>query len=116
VVAFLDPPSGYFYLHVPLIEAQTNVLAFFGGVQMKLSAAAIIFFSSITISFAGNFTPVPKNKIAQSGCSTACQNLFNVCLQVCGGNCLSTSPNKPAVGRNCDIEELLCLQNCPKGT
>ena len=40
-------------------------------------AVAIILLSS-TFSFAGNFTPIPKNKVAQIGCSTQCENLFNL--------------------------------------
>jgi hypothetical protein len=86
---------------------------------MKLVAAAIILFFSITISVAGNFTPIPKNKIAQSNCVSQCQNLFNLCLLVCGQFCLSdvldklTPPNKPVVFRNCDLERVICVRNCP---
>jgi len=83
---------------------------------MKITATAIIFFSSIAISLAGNFTPIAKNKIAQSGCSANCQNLFLQCLQVCGNNCLSTSTNKPVASRNCDTEQAICVKNCPPGT
>ena len=82
---------------------------------MKLIAAAIILFSSITFSFAGNYSPVSKNKIAQVGCVAVCQNLFNQCLNLCGNSCLSTSTNRLPVSRNCDIEQALCLQSCPKG-
>ena len=79
---------------------------------MKLSVAAVILFSSITFGFAGNFTPTPKNKIAQGGCALNCQALFNQCLQVCGSNCSSFSTNKPATARNCDVERDFCLQGC----
>ena len=44
--------------------------------SLRLRAAAIILLSSITISFAGNFTPIPKNKIAQGGCALNCQTFL----------------------------------------
>jgi hypothetical protein len=80
--------------------------------SLGLSAAAIILLSSITISFADNFTPIPKNKIAQGGCALNCQNLFNQCIQLCGSSCVSTSSNRLPVSRNCDVEQALCLQGC----
>jgi hypothetical protein len=80
--------------------------------SLRLSAAAIILSSSITICLAGNFTPVPKNKIAQGGCALNCQVLFNQCLQLCGSNCFSTSSNRLPVSRNCDVEQIICLQGC----
>jgi len=48
---------------------------------MKLSVAAILLFSSIATSFAGNFTPIPKNKIVQS-CAVNCQNSFDLCARL----------------------------------
>ena len=48
---------------------------------MKLTVAAIILLSSIATSFAGNFTPIPKNKIAQA-CNDACQNAFDLCVRL----------------------------------
>jgi hypothetical protein len=81
---------------------------------MKLGATLIIlFYFSITTSFAGNFTPIPKSKIAQSGaCAANCQSLFNLCLQLCGSSCLSTSTNRLPVTRNCDFERDACLRGC----
>ena len=88
--------------------------------SLKLGAAAIILFSSITISVAGSFTPIPKNKIAQSSCASQCQNFFNLCLLVCGQFCtsdvinnLTNLTNKPVVYRNCDLERAVCVRNCP---
>ena len=49
---------------------------------MKLGVAAIVLFSSVATSFAGNVTPIPKMKIAQTGCAAACQNNFNVCVNL----------------------------------
>ena len=79
---------------------------------MKQVVAAIILLSSITTSFAGNFTPIPKNKIAQFNCAANCQTLFNQCLQLCGNSCLSTSINRLPVSRNCDVERDLCILSC----
>ena len=81
---------------------------------MKQIVAAIILLSSITTSFADNFTPIPKNKIAQSqfNCSANCQILFNQCLQLCGFSCVSTSTNRLPVSRNCDVERDLCFLSC----
>jgi hypothetical protein len=79
---------------------------------LRSSAAAIIFLSSFTISFAGNFAPIQKNKIAQGGCALSCQTLFNQCIQLCGSSCVSTSTNRLPVSRNCDVEQALCLQGC----
>ena len=50
--------------------------------QNPLVPAAIILLSFGTISFAGNFTPIPKNKIVQTGCGGMCQNNFAVCVQL----------------------------------
>ena len=60
---------------------------------MKLSVAAITLFSSVATSFAGNVTPIPKMKIAQTGCAAACQNNFNVCV-----NLNSPPPVPPIAG------------------
>ena len=79
---------------------------------MKLSAVAIILLSSITTSFAGNFTPIPKIKIAQTTCLDNCQRAFVLCLGVCGSNCTSLSNNRPAVSRNCDVEQAICQRGC----
>ena len=50
---------------------------------MKLSAAAIILFSSTTISFAGNFTPIAKGKIVQSqACFNNCNTAFDLCVRL----------------------------------
>jgi hypothetical protein len=71
---------------------------------MKLSAAAIILFSSTTISFAGNFTPIPKGKIVQSqACFNNCQTAFNLCVRLRGGS---------TVGRNCETELSFCQTAC----
>jgi len=89
---------------------------------MKLGAAVIILLSSVAISFAGDITTVPKTKIVQNSCSNNCAYQFTLCLQVCGSTCLSTantfSSGRPAVARNCDNEQSLCLLRCaanPRG-
>ena len=82
---------------------------------MKLGVAALILFSLATGCFADNFTPVLKYRIAQVGCASQCQNLFSLCLQVCGGNCLSFAVTRPAVSRNCDLERDVCLRSCRPG-
>jgi hypothetical protein len=69
---------------------------------MKLTVAAVILFTSVTTSFAGNFTPIPKNKVAQS-CFATCQIQFQLCLSVCGNACVSTSLNRLPASRNCDL-------------
>jgi hypothetical protein len=80
--------------------------------RLRKQCIAAILLSSITISFAGNFTPIPKNRIAQGGCALNCQVLLNQCLQLCGSSCFSTSTNRLPVSRNCDLEQILCLQGC----
>ena len=79
---------------------------------MKLAAAAIILLSSITTGLAGNFTPIPKNKIVQNFCFNNCQLTFLLCLSVCGNSCTSTSANKPVTSRNCDFELEACQRGC----
>jgi hypothetical protein len=79
---------------------------------MKLTVAAVILFTSVTTSFSGNFTPIPKNKVAQAGCFTTCQIQFQLCLAVCGNACLSTSSTRPGVSRNCDFELEACQRGC----
>jgi hypothetical protein len=80
---------------------------------MKLTVAAVILFTSVTTSFAGNFTPIRKNKVAQSSsCFTTCQIAFQLCLAVCGNACVSTSATKPPVTRNCDFELEACQRGC----
>jgi hypothetical protein len=80
---------------------------------MKLTVAAVILFTSVTTSFAGNFTPIPKNKVAQStSCFITCQITFQFCLSVCGSACVSTSVAKPPVSRNCDFELEACQRGC----
>jgi hypothetical protein len=72
---------------------------------MKLSAAAIILFSSTTICFAGNFTPIPKSKIVQSqACFDNCQTAFNLCVRLNAGS--------TTVGRNCQSELSFCQTAC----
>ena len=97
-------------------------------VKMKLGLVAIILFASTPASFAGNFTPIPKNKIAQTQCSTKCQVLFDTCDR------LRTPPPPPPptagtqqvspvvppviIGQNCEFERDTCLRACvanPKG-
>jgi hypothetical protein len=62
-----DNPFCHGRLILPLVrhltEAQTLNVPAFRGVQMKFSVAAIILFSSIATSFAGNFAPIPKNSL-----------------------------------------------------
>jgi hypothetical protein len=101
---------------------------------MKLNVAAIILFSSVATSFAGNFTPIPKNKVVQNLqlCSAKCQNNFALCVQLRGtqfqpivtpGTTPSTPPTistTPAlgIGPNCEGDQNLCLLSCqanPRG-
>jgi hypothetical protein len=35
-----------------------------------------------------------------------------LCLSVCGSNCTSLSNNRPAVSRNCDVEQAICQRGC----
>ena len=81
---------------------------------MRLGIVAIILFTSVTTGLAGDFTPIPKNKIAQLGanCVVRCDNLFNLCLQLCGSSCVATSINRLPVSRNCDFERDFCLIGC----
>ena len=82
---------------------------------MKVTVAAVILFASVTTSFAGNFTPIPKNKVAQS-CLAACAIQFQVCLQLCGIACVSTSLNRLPASRNCDFELEYCQRGCRSST
>ena len=93
---------------------------------MKLSVAAIILFSSIATSFAGNFTPIPKNKIVQTGCAVACQSNFDVCVRLripptpppTVGTQQVAPPAPLVVGPNCEGELNICLLRCqanPRG-
>jgi hypothetical protein len=71
---------------------------------MRLSAAAIILFSSTTISFAGNFTPIPKTKIVQSqACFDNCRTAFDLCVRLTAGS---------SVGRNCQSDLNFCQTAC----
>jgi hypothetical protein len=80
---------------------------------MKLSVAAVILLTSITNSFAGNFTPIPKNKVAQTqSCPANCQFAFLLCLQICGNACVSTPLNRLPASRNCDFELEACRRGC----
>ena len=94
---------------------------------MKLSAAMIILFASIQASFAGNFTPIPKNKIAQTACSNNCQTAFALCVRLRGIGAppptLGTQQVAPAapplvIGANCELDQAACLRACatnPRG-
>lgn len=71
---------------------------------MRLTAAAIILLSSTTISFAGNFTPIPKSKIAQSqACFNNCQTAFDLCVRLNAGS---------TIGRNCQSDLNFCQAAC----
>ena len=71
---------------------------------MKLSAAAIILFSSTTICFAGNFTPIAKSKIVQSqACFNNCSTAFDLCVRLNSGS---------IVVRNCQSELSSCQTAC----
>jgi hypothetical protein len=79
---------------------------------MKLTVAAVmLLFTSVTTSFAGNFTPISKNKVAQS-CFATCQIQFQLCLSVCGNACVSTALNRLPASRNCDFELEACQRGC----
>src|SRR5262245_11899256 len=78
---------------------------------MKITVAAVILFTSVTTSFAGNFTPIPKVRVVQAACSAACQLAFQACLQVCGTGCQSLRADRPRITRNCDFE----LDACQRG-
>jgi len=72
---------------------------------MKLTAAAIILFSSTTIGFTGNFTPVPKGKIVQSqACFNNCSTAFDLCVRLNSGSV--------TVVRNCQSELSVCQTAC----
>ena len=87
--------------------------------SLKLGAAAIILFSfSVTASFAGNFTPIPKDKIVQNTCFDRCQSDFDLCIRLCGNSCLSSPPltgGFPQAKRNCDFELNFCQTKCLRG-
>jgi hypothetical protein len=94
---------------------------------MKLNVAAIILFSSIGISFAGNLTPNPKNKIVQNVCSINCQTRFDLCARLRvpppppppTAGTQQVGPSTPMiVGPNCESDRDLCLLACslnPRG-
>lgn len=93
---------------------------------MELNVAAIILFSSIATCFAGNFTPIPKNKVVQNSqnCFANCQNNFNLCLSLRGtqlqpivtspapGTPPIVAPARPGIGPNCEGDQTLCLLSC----
>jgi hypothetical protein len=106
VVKFFETPAGY---------------------KMKLSAAAIMLLCSVATSFAGNFTPNPKNKVVQNVCSTNCQNAFELCVRLRGTGTppptVGTQQVAPqtaplVVGSNCEFERDTCQRHCvlnPRG-
>ena len=97
------------------------------GCPMKLVAATIILFMSTEASFAGNFTPIPKNKLAQTPCATSCQVLFDTCARLrapppppATAGTQQVAPQTPSVviGPNCEFEQAACLRACvtsPRG-
>jgi hypothetical protein len=94
---------------------------------MKLSAATIILFASIPTSFAGNFTPIPKNKIVQNACFTNCRTAFDLCVRLRGTGAppptVGTQQVAPTtaplvVGANCELDRAYRLRACtsnPRG-
>ena len=95
--------------------------------QTPLVPAAIILLSSATISFAGNFTPIPKIKIVQTGCAASCQNNFTVCSKLNvpppvpspTAGTQQVTPTAPLViGPDCAASLNVCLLLCqgqPRG-
>jgi hypothetical protein len=92
---------------------------------MKFSVAAVVLFSSIATSFAGNFTPIPKNKIVQV-CAVNCQTAFDLCVKLSAPPPLppptvgtqQTTPTVPLVVGNCEGDLKICLLVCqanPRG-
>ena len=91
---------------------------------MKVVGAPIILFCSVVTSFAGNFAPIPKNKIAQS-CAVTCQNNFDLCAKLRTPpppppttGTQQTTPSVPLVVGNCEGDLKLCLLVCqtnPRG-
>ena len=88
---------------------------------MKLTVAAIILLASIPASFAGNFTPIPKNKIVQVDCSPSCLAAFDTCVRVRGTGTLPqtvgtqqvATPAVPLViGPNCEFDRDACVRGC----
>src|SRR4029453_17781499 len=88
---------------------------------MKLSVAAIILLASIQASLAGNFTPIPKNKIVQSDCTPSCRAAFDTCVRVRGTGTLPptigtqqvATPAVPLViGPNCEFDRDACVRCC----
>jgi hypothetical protein len=88
---------------------------------MKLSAAAIILFCSIATSFAGNFTPIPKNKIVQNACLNNCQIQFDLCVRLrgtatrpptVGTQQVAPPPIPPINSPNCEFDRDFCLRKC----
>jgi hypothetical protein len=73
------------------------------------------------LDFAGNFTPIPKNKIAQVDCSPSCLAAFDTCVRVRGvptppptvGTQQVAPPTVPLViGPNCEFDRDACLRGC----
>ena len=88
---------------------------------MKLSAAAIILFCSIATSFAGNLTPISKNKIVQNACLNNCQTAFDLCVRMRGTGTLpptvgtqqvTPTPIPLVTGPNCESDRDFCLRKC----
>jgi len=88
---------------------------------MKLTVAAIILLASIPASFAGNFTPIPKNKIVQVDCTPSCLANFDTCVRVRGTGTLPptigtqqvATPAVPLViGPNCEFDRDACVRGC----
>ena len=72
----------------------------------KRRIAATILLSSTVFGFAGDFTPVTQNKMAQNNqgpCISNCQTSFDICarLRVNSG-----------IARNCESERDFCTQAC----
>src|SRR6187401_239560 len=100
------------------------------GVQMKLSAAAIILFCSIATSFAGNFAPISKNKITQNSCLVNCQIQVDLCTRLrrsSSQSVLTPTPGTQQVapptvgvplGPNCETDQDFYSNRCalnPRG-
>jgi hypothetical protein len=88
---------------------------------MKLTVAAIILLASIPASFAGNFTPIPKNKIAQVDCSPSCLAAFDTCVRLrgtggppptVGTQQVATPVVTTIIGPLCEADRDACLRGC----
>src|SRR5262245_43498881 len=93
---------------------------------MKPVVTAIILFASIQTSFAGNFTPIPKNKTAQIvDCTAGCGFTFDTCVRVRGtggpsptaagtaGTQQVATPTRPIIiGPSCEFDRDACLRGC----